>query len=84
VLAFVPSLWWVLGAKVAENSTDYSLNNTVRNILFLPCSREEKYSAKQAIDSFFRTLLCRWGGLVLLSRGRAGQGRSEGNKYRKF
>jgi AAA family ATP:ADP antiporter len=53
VLAFVPSLWWVLGAKVAENSTDYSLNNTVRNMLFLTCSREEKYSAKQAIDSFF-------------------------------
>jgi AAA family ATP:ADP antiporter len=53
VLAFMPNLWWVLGAKVAENSTDYSLNNTVRNMLFLPCSREEKYSAKQAIDSFF-------------------------------
>jgi hypothetical protein len=40
-------------AKVAENSTDYSLNNTVRNMLFLPCTYEEKFSAKQAIDSFF-------------------------------
>ena len=40
-------------AKTAENSTDYSLNNTVRNMLFLPCTREQKYSAKQAIDSFF-------------------------------
>jgi AAA family ATP:ADP antiporter len=38
---------------VLENSTDYSLNNTVRNMLFLPCSYEEKFSAKQAIDSFF-------------------------------
>jgi AAA family ATP:ADP antiporter len=38
---------------VAENSTDYSLNNTVRNMLFLPCTYEEKFSAKQAIDSFF-------------------------------
>ena len=27
-----------LTAKVAENSTDYSLNNTVRNMLFLPCT----------------------------------------------
>jgi ATP:ADP antiporter, AAA family len=38
---------------VAENATDYSLNNTVRNMLFLPCTYEEKFSAKQAIDSFF-------------------------------
>jgi len=42
-----------LSAKVAENSVDYSLNNTVRNMLFLPCTREQKYSAKQVIDSFF-------------------------------
>ncbi len=53
VIVFVPVLMAVLAAKVAENSTDYSLNNTVRNMLFLPCTREEKYSAKQAIDSFF-------------------------------
>ena len=53
VLAFVPGLWAVLGAKVGEKGTDYSLSNTVRNMLFLPCTREEKYSAKQAIDSFF-------------------------------
>ena len=42
-----------MSAKVAENATDYSLNNTVRNMLFLPCTYEEKFSAKQAIDSFF-------------------------------
>ncbi len=53
ILAFIPTLWTVLGAKVAENSTDYSLNNTVRNMLFLPCTYEQKFSAKQAIDSFF-------------------------------
>ena len=53
ILAFIPTLRFVLGAKVAENSTDYSLNNTVRNMLFLPCTYEEKFSAKQAIDSFF-------------------------------
>ena len=39
--------------KTAENATDYSLNNTVRQILFLPTTREEKYKAKVAIDSFF-------------------------------
>jgi ATP:ADP antiporter, AAA family len=53
IIAFVPNLWFTLAAKVAEKSTDYSLNNTVRNMLFLPCTREEKYSAKQVIDSLF-------------------------------
>jgi AAA family ATP:ADP antiporter len=53
ILVFYPVLYAVLGAKVMENSTDYSLNNTVRNMLFLPCTYEEKFSAKQAIDSFF-------------------------------
>jgi len=53
VLIFLPMLRAVMAAKVAENSTDYSLNNTVRNMLFLPCTYEEKFSAKQAIDSFF-------------------------------
>lgn len=53
VLVFLPILSAVLTAKVLENSTDYSLNNTVRNMLFLPCTYEQKFSAKQAIDSFF-------------------------------
>ena len=53
VLVFVPFLTAVLTAKVVENSTDYSLNNTVRNMLFLPCTYEQKFAAKQAIDSFF-------------------------------
>ncbi len=53
IIAFYPALMAVLAAKVAENSTDYSLNNTVRNMLFLPCTYEQKFSAKQAIDSFF-------------------------------
>jgi len=53
VLAFLPVLTAVLAAKVVENSIDYSLNNTVRNMLFLPCTYEQKFSAKQAIDSFF-------------------------------
>ena len=53
VLIFVPLLNAALAAKVIENSTDYSLNNTVRNMLFLPCTYEQKFAAKQAIDSFF-------------------------------
>ena len=53
VLMFFPMLRAVMAAKVAENSTDYSLNNTVRQMLFLPCTYEERFSGKQAIDSFF-------------------------------
>jgi len=53
VILFIPFLSAVLTAKVVENSTDYSLNNTVRNMLFLPCTYEQKFAAKQAIDSFF-------------------------------
>jgi AAA family ATP:ADP antiporter len=39
--------------KTAENSLDYSLHNTLRHALFLPTSRESKYKAKAAIDTFF-------------------------------
>jgi AAA family ATP:ADP antiporter len=40
-------------AKTAENSIDYSLQNTIKQALFLPTSREAKYKAKAAIDTFF-------------------------------
>lgn len=53
LLAFFPILSVVRWAKTAENATDYSLNNTVRNILFLPLTREQKYKAKQVTDAFF-------------------------------
>ena len=39
-------------AKTAENSTDYSIMNTARQILWLPTRREEKYKGKQAVDTF--------------------------------
>ena len=41
---------WV---KTAENATDYSIMNTARQLLWLPTTREEKYKAKQTIDTFF-------------------------------
>jgi ATP:ADP antiporter, AAA family len=43
----------IRAAKIAENSTDYSLQNTVRQSLFLPTDRAVKYKAKAAIDTFF-------------------------------
>ncbi len=53
VTAAMPILRVIRVTKIFENSTDYSLNNTVRQALFLPTSREAKYKAKAAIDTFF-------------------------------
>ncbi|MEM1418930.1 MAG: Npt1/Npt2 family nucleotide transporter, partial [Myxococcota bacterium] len=39
--------------KTAENSTDYSVMNTAKAMLWLPTSRAEKFAAKQAVDTFF-------------------------------
>jgi AAA family ATP:ADP antiporter len=52
-MTVIPSLLVVRWMKITENATDYSLQNTVRQVLFLPLTREEKYTGKQAIDTFF-------------------------------
>ena len=52
-MAFIPLVAFIRGAKIAENSLDYSVQNTTRNALYLPTSREAKYKAKQANDTFF-------------------------------
>jgi AAA family ATP:ADP antiporter len=48
-----PSLQLMSVLKIADNSIDYSLGNTTKQALWLPTSREAKYKAKQAVDSFF-------------------------------
>jgi AAA family ATP:ADP antiporter len=53
LVSFVPLLGFIRAAKIAENGTDYSIENTARHALFLPTSREAKYKGKTAIDSFF-------------------------------
>jgi ATP:ADP antiporter, AAA family len=52
-VAIAPLLTVLMVGKIAENSTDYSLNNTLRHMLWLPTTREMKYKAKQAVDTFF-------------------------------
>jgi ATP:ADP antiporter, AAA family len=47
-----PSFEFVRWLKIADNSLDYSLGNTTKQALWLPTSREAKYKAKQAVDSF--------------------------------
>jgi AAA family ATP:ADP antiporter len=47
-----PSFEAIRIVKIADNAINYSLGNTTLQALWLPTSRETKYKAKQAIDSF--------------------------------
>jgi AAA family ATP:ADP antiporter len=53
MIVALPVLGVVRWVKTAENSTDYSLQSTLKQVLYLPTTRAEKYKAKQAIDTFF-------------------------------
>ena len=52
-MTFVPVLAIVKVMKITENATDYSINNTARNVLWLPASVEMIYKGKPTIDSLF-------------------------------
>jgi len=53
LIATVPILMAIKVTKIAENSVDYSLHNTLRQLLWLPTTPEAKYKAKAAVDTFF-------------------------------
>ena len=53
VMALLPVLAVVKVMKIAENATDYSLNNTSRHVLWLPVSYAMKFSGKPAIDTLY-------------------------------
>lgn len=53
LIAFVPVFSLVRIAKIAENSTDYSLMNTTRHALYLPLPEAHKFEGKTAIETFF-------------------------------
>lgn len=52
-MALVPVLAVIKVMKIAENATDYSINNTARHVLWLPLTREVTFKAKPTIDSLF-------------------------------
>lgn len=52
-MALLPILAVVKVMKIAENSTDYSINNTARHVLWLPVSSAVKFKGKPTIDSLF-------------------------------
>jgi ATP/ADP translocase len=51
-MTMLPVLAVVELGKIAENSLDYSIYNQAKQSLWLPTTREQKYVAKQAIDTF--------------------------------
>ena len=53
VVALVPVLEMVRVVKIAENATNYSIENTARQVIWLPTTAEMKYRTKPAIDSLF-------------------------------
>ena len=50
-MALVPLLMVVKAMKITENSTNYSLNNTARHVLWLPVPPEILYKGKPTIDT---------------------------------
>lgn len=53
LILFFPFFGVVKWALIAENSVNYSIQNTSRHALFLPVSRDEKYLSKNTTDTFF-------------------------------
>jgi len=53
LIGIVPVFALVQSVLIVQRSLDYSLLNTARSALLLPTSREAKYHAKTAIDTFF-------------------------------
>ena len=52
-MALLPILAVVKMMKIAENATDYSINNTARHVLWLPVSSDMKFHGKPAIDTLY-------------------------------
>jgi AAA family ATP:ADP antiporter len=52
-MALLPILVIVKMMKIAENATDYSINNTSRHVLWLPISSALKFRGKPAIDTLY-------------------------------
>lgn len=56
VMALIPVLAVIKIMKIAENATDYSINNTARHVLWLPVPSTLKFKGKPTIDSLFARL----------------------------
>jgi AAA family ATP:ADP antiporter len=53
LVAFLPIFSVVRVIKIFENSTNYTIMNTVRHALFLPLPTAHQFEGKTAVDTFF-------------------------------
>jgi AAA family ATP:ADP antiporter len=56
LVAFLPIFGIIRAVKILENSTDYSVANTIRHVLYLPLPDTHKFEGKTTIDTFFYRL----------------------------
>lgn len=56
LIFFLPAIRFARIGKTFENASDYSVNKTTLQMLFLPTSHDIKYKAKQVVDSFFQRI----------------------------
>jgi len=52
-MAIAPVLGIIKVMKIAENSSNYSINNTARHMLWLPTTKAMLYQAKATVDTLF-------------------------------
>jgi len=65
-LAFFPVLGFAFAIKGCDKSLSFSLNQSIREILYIPISTEIKYKAKIFIDMFVNRFAKGIGALILL------------------
>lgn len=53
LVVFVPLFGVIRAVKILENSAEYSIMNTARQVLYLPLPAAHQYEGKTAIDTFF-------------------------------
>ena len=56
LIFFAPVIRFARLGKTAENASDYSINKTTIQMLFLPTTHDIKYKAKQVTDSFMQRI----------------------------
>ena len=54
--ALLPTLFLASALSVTDNSLNYSIQQSAREALYVPTTREEKYQAKAVIDMFVQRL----------------------------
>ncbi len=65
-IAFWPAIFLAIGIKGADKSLAYSLNQSARELLYIPAPPERKYRAKIFIDMFLNRFSKSFAALLLL------------------